>query len=116
MHGRKEWNMRRKRHVIAVLMVAAAGAFALLTAGTGAASRAVTGPSGWVGNGGGVTSDGSGFGETFSAPNASLTHALFSAKLLPASKSAKNITLASYGRVTKKVNYALALKCWKNNG
>ncbi len=29
---------------------------------------------------------------------------------------ARNIALAAYGRADKKVNYALALKCWKNNG
>ena len=116
MHRRKGMQMRRKRHVLALLMLAAAGAIALVMAGIGAAGGTVSGPSGWVGSGGGTTSNGSGFGETYSAPNATLTHALFSAKLLPANKPGKDVSLAAFGRSTKKVNYALALKCWKNNG
>jgi ribose transport system substrate-binding protein len=116
MHRRKETQMRRKRHVLALPMLAAAGAIALVTAGIGAAGGTVSGPSGWVGAGGGTTSNGSGFGETYSAPNATLTHALFSDKLLPTNKMAKDVSLAAFGRSTKKVNYALALKCWKNNG
>jgi len=116
MHRRKETQMRRKRHVLALPVLAAAGAIALVTAGIGAAGGTVSGPSGWVGSGGGATSGGSGFGETYSAPNATLTHALFSAKLLPANKMARDISLAAFGRSTKQVNYALALKCWKNNG
>ena len=108
--------MRRKRHAFAVLMLLAAGTVALVAAGSGAAGRTAKGPSGWVGKGGGATSAGKGYGEIYSAPNASLTHALFNAKLLPTNKAARKISLAAYGRVTKKVNYALALKCWKNNG
>ena len=118
MDRRKESQMRRKRQGVAVLMLAAAAAIALVTAASGTAGgrhSATSGPSG-VGTGGAMVGSGGGFGETFSAPKGTLTHALFQANLLPANKSAKNISLAAYGRVTKKVNYALALKCWKNNG
>lgn len=108
--------MRRKRQVFTVLMFVAALAIALVTAASGMAGGKTSGPSGWVGTGGGTTGSGGGYGETYSAPNASLTHALFNAKLLPANKTARNISLAAYGRVNKPVNYALALKCWKNNG
>jgi len=110
--------MRGKRHLVAVLMLAAATAIALVTAGSGAAGgrhSAISGPSG-VGTGGAMVGKGGGYGETYSAPKGTLTHALFQANLLPANKSARNISLAAYGRVTKKVNYALALSCWKNNG
>ena len=109
--------MRRKRQLVVVLMIAATAAIALVTAASGTAGgrqAAASGPSG-VGTGPMVGSGG-GFGETFAAPKGTLTHALFQANLLPANKAAKNISLAAYGRVTKKVNYALALKCWKNNG
>jgi ABC-type sugar transport system substrate-binding protein len=59
---------------------------------------------------------GHGFGETYKAPSTTLAHALFSAKLLPSSTKPRDIALAALGRSTKKVSYALALKCWKNNG
>ncbi len=116
--------MRRKRQAVAVLMLAAATAIALVTAASGtaggrqpAATGAGTfGPSGYVGTGGKLIGSGGGNGELFEAPSTTLTHALFQANLLPANKSAKNISLAAYGRSTKKVNYTLALKCWQNNG
>ena len=59
---------------------------------------------------------GSGFGETYKAPSTTLAHTLFKAKLLPKDKTARDISLAAFGRSTKTVNYTLALKCWKNNG
>ena len=108
--------MRRKRQGLALLLLAA-GAVALIAVGSGAAGGgATTGPSGWVAKGGGTTGKGGGFGERYSAPNATLAHALFDAKLLPQNPMARNISLAAYGRATKKVNYSLALQCWKNNG
>src|SRR5204863_8911534 len=57
-----------------------------------------------------------GFGETYKAKTSTLKKALFNAKLLPANKMARNISLAALGRSEKKVNLNLALKCWKNNG
>jgi ribose transport system substrate-binding protein len=118
MYQRKESKMRRKRQLVAVLMLVAATAIALVTAAGGAAGNghsATSGPSG-VGTGGAMIGSGGGFGETYSAPKATLSHALFQANLLPSSKAARDISLAAYGRATKTVNYALALKCWKNNG
>jgi len=110
--------MRGMRQLVAVLMLAAATAIALVAAGSGAAGgrhSATSGPSG-VGTGGAMVGSGGGYGETYSAPKGTLTHALFQANLLPANKTARNVSLAAYGRVTKTVNYALALQCWKNNG
>ena len=118
MDRRKESQMRRKRQFVAVLMLAAATAIALVMAASGTAGgrhSATSGPSG-VGTGGAVVGSGGGFGETYSAPKGTLTHALFQANLLPPGKTARNISLAAYGRSTKTANYALALKCWKNNG
>lgn len=66
-----------------------------------------------------VTSPGAqngGFGETYQAKPATLKKTLFDAKLLPKNKMARNVALAAYGRANKKVNQALALKCWKSNG
>ena len=57
-----------------------------------------------------------GFGEVYKAKTSTLKKTLFNAKLLPANKTARNIALAALGRADKKVNYNLALKCWKNNG
>jgi ribose transport system substrate-binding protein len=65
-----------------------------------------------------VTSPGAqngGFGETYKAKPSTLKKTLFDAKLLPKNKMARNIALAAYGRSDKKVNQALALKCWKSN-
>jgi ABC-type sugar transport system substrate-binding protein len=66
-----------------------------------------------------VTSPGAqngGFGETYKAKPATLKKTLFDAKLLPKNRMARNVALAAYGRANKKVNQALALKCWKSNG
>ena len=57
-----------------------------------------------------------GFGEQYKAKTSTLKKTLFNAKLLPANKTARNIALAAYHRSEMKVNLALALKCWKNNG
>ena len=118
MDRRKESQMRRKRQFVAVLMLAAATAIALVMAASGTAGgrhSATSGPSG-VGTGGPMVGSGGGYGETYSAAKGTLTHALFQANLLPANKTARNISLAAYGRAAKTANYALALKCWKNNG
>jgi ribose transport system substrate-binding protein len=111
--------MRRKGLALGVLMVLAATALALVLAGIGSAGgkqAKVSGPSGYVGTGGKTIGSGGGFGESFTAPSTTLAHTLFQANLLPPSTSARNVALAGFGRATKKVNYDLALKCWKNNG
>ncbi len=109
--------MRRKAQIVAVLLFAAAASIALIAATSGnAGGKASTGPSGYVGKGGAVIGKGGGFGETYQAPSTTLAHTLFKAKLLPTNKTARDISLAAFGRSTKTVNYTLALKCWKNNG
>jgi ribose transport system substrate-binding protein len=69
-----------------------------------------------TGKSAGEQSKAGGFGETYKAKTATLKKALFSAKLLPANKMARNVSLAALGRSERKVNLNLALKCWKNNG
>ena len=119
---KKEAQMRRRRQMVVVLMFAAAVSVALIAAASGtaggrhSAAANTTGPSGWVGSGGTTIGKGGGYGESYTAPSPTLTHALFQAKLLPANATARNIALAAYGRSTKTVNYTLALNCWKNNG
>jgi ribose transport system substrate-binding protein len=93
---------RGRRLVPAVLLLG------LLAAGLTFASTG-SGASPVVGSGGG-------FGEVYQAKAATLKKTLFAADLLPANKTARNIALAGLGRAEKKVNYDLALKCWKNNG
>lgn len=115
MHGvKEESHMRRKRPLGVALLAMAATALAL--AATASGGGGTSGPSGYVGSGGAMVGSGGGFGETYKAPSSTLAHTLFDAKLLPASSGARNVALAALGRSTKKVNYALALSCWKNNG
>ncbi|HYZ92224.1 MAG TPA: substrate-binding domain-containing protein [Actinomycetota bacterium] len=57
-----------------------------------------------------------GFGEVYKASPRILKKTLFSAKLLPGNRMARNIALAAYGRADNKVNQNLALRCWRNNG
>jgi len=104
--------MRRKRPVLAGLVVMAGVGLLVTSAATGAGTN---GPSGFVGKAAPMVGSGGGFGETFAAPASTLAHTLFSAKLLPSQKAARNVSLAAFGRATKKVNYDLAYKCWKNN-
>ncbi len=104
--------MRRKRPILVVLLGMAAAGLLLTSAATGAGNN---GPSGYVGAATPTIGSGGGFGETYVAPASTLAHTLFSAKLLPANASARQIALAAFGRSTKKVNYDLAYKCWKNN-
>src|SRR5262245_14550940 len=111
MHGRKGSRARR-RAVVGVLMLALLGtALALVsTSSGGTASRQ------GVAATPGVVATGKGFGEVYAAKTSTLKHTLFKAKLLPKEKMARNIALAGLGRADRKVNLALALKCWKNNG
>jgi ribose transport system substrate-binding protein len=63
-----------------------------------------------------IISTGKGFGEVYAAKASTLKKTLFKAKLLPKDKMSRNIALAGLGRADRKVNEALALRCWKNNG
>src|SRR3954462_12321930 len=119
MQGRKKSHTTRRRRglvALGVLTAAALAAVAVAKGGGLGIAGLGSGPSGYVGKGGKKVGSGHGFGEVYKAPSATLSHALFSAKLIPGAKKPRNIALAALGRSTKKVNYGLALKCWQNNG
>ena len=63
-----------------------------------------------------VISSGKGFGEVYAAKASTLKQTLFKATLLPKDKVSRNIALAGLGRADRKVNQALALRCWRSNG
>src|SRR5690348_15181404 len=111
MHVRKEPRARRKGPALAVLGVIVLAAALALAASSSGGTRATqasgTGPT--IGKGGG-------YGEVYKASVATLKKTLFKATLLPKNPTARNIALAAFGRSERKVNYDLALKCWKNNG
>ncbi len=116
MEGRKESEVSRKRPrragAVAFLVLGAALALALVSASsgsTGSQQAAAAKPPV-------IISTGKGFGEVFAAKKSTLAHTLFKAKLLPKDTMSRNIALAGLGRADRKVNLALALKCWKNNG
>jgi ABC-type sugar transport system substrate-binding protein len=98
------------------LALLAIGAIVLALASTASGGGKNVGPSGYVGKGGKMIGSGHGYGEQYTAPSTTLAHALFQANLLPSKKGPRDIALAALGRSTKKVNYNLALQCWKNNG
>jgi ABC-type sugar transport system substrate-binding protein len=104
MHGRKGRAASRTRRLLAVVLLGlVASALVLVSSGVGG-TRATL-----VGSGGG-------FGEVYQAKASTLKKTLFKATLLPKDKTARNIALAGLGRADKKVNYDLALRCWKSNG
>jgi ABC-type sugar transport system substrate-binding protein len=84
-------------------------ALALVSTGFGSTRNATAKPPVVIGKGGG-------FGEVYQAKASTLKKTLFKATLLPKDPTSRNIALAALGRADKKVNYDLALKCWKNNG
>jgi ABC-type sugar transport system substrate-binding protein len=93
---------RRMVVVLAIaLLTVLAGALSIVSPGSGA------GPV--------LVGKGSGFGEVYVAKAATLKRTLFDATLLPKNPASRRIALAAFGRSEKKVNYALALKCWKAN-
>src|SRR5438270_11155196 len=99
-------HVRRKRSMlVVVLMLVVAGALALSASSRGGTDNTRLGDTHVAG----------GFGEVYKANPKTLAKTLFSAKLLPASTMARNISLAAYRRADMKVNQTLALKCWKNN-
>jgi ABC-type sugar transport system substrate-binding protein len=90
-----------------VLLVAALAVVSTGLGGTGAKHGKAAGPV--------VIGKGGGYGEVYKAKASTLAHTLFKATLLPTYGPARNIALAGLGRADRKVNYDLALKCWKNN-
>ncbi len=114
MEGRRESEVRRKRPlVVGVLTFLVVGAaLALVSTSSGSTDNkqaAAKKPAV-------VISTGKGYGEVYAAKRSTLAHTLFKAKLIPKPGMARNIALAGLGRADRKVNEALALKCWKNNG
>ena len=112
MEGRNESEAPGKRSrnagVLALFVLGAALALALVSASSGSTGAKQATP--------GVIATGKGFGEVYAAKTSTLKHTLFKATLIPKNKVARNIALAGLGRADRKVNLALALKCWKNNG
>ena len=116
MEGRKEsqvsWRRPRRVGAVALLVFGAALALALVSASSGSTrskQAAAAKPSA-------IISTGKGFGEVYAAKTSTLEHTLFKATLLPKDRMSRNIALAGLGRADRKVNEALALRCWKNNG
>ena len=114
MEGRRESEVRRKRPlVVGVLTFLVVGAaLALVSTSSGSTDNkqaAAKKPAV-------IISTGKGYGEVYAAKRSTLAHTLFKAKLIPKPGMARNIALAGLGRADRKVNEALALKCWKNNG
>ena len=107
MHVRKGHAARRLRVVPLVVLLAAMLVLVATGHGGNGNKPAATATK--------ARSAAGGFGEVYKAKTSTLKKTLFSAKLLPANKMARNIALAAYGRSDKKVNLNLALKCWKNN-
>ena len=112
MEGRNESQVSRRRRwrfgVPALLVLGAALALGIVSAGSGSSGATQATP--------GVISTGKGFGEVYAAKTSTLKHTLFKATLIPKDKMSRNIALAGLGRADRKVNEALALRCWKNNG
>lgn len=112
MHGMKGSAAKSRRPMVTVLILALlVAALALVSTGLGSTDqkRAAHATPLLVGKGGG-------FGEVYQAKASTLKKTLFKATLLPKDQTARNIALAGLGRADRKVNYDLALKCWKSNG
>ena len=110
MQGRRESGASRRRPLFAgVLAVLVLGVtLALVSTSSGGTGTSAAKPL--------IVSGGKGFGEVYAAKASTLKQALFKASLLPANRMSRNIALAGLGRADRKVNYNLALQCWKNNG
>ena len=110
MQGRRESGASRRRPLVAgVLAVLVLGVtLALVSTSSGGTGTSAAKPV--------IVSGGKGFGEVYAAKASTLKQTLFKASLLPANKMSRNIALAGLGRADRKVNYNLALQCWKNNG
>ena len=109
MLGGKVSAVRSKRPMVVVLVLALlVAALAVVSSGLGSTVKVGAKPV-TIGKGGG-------YGEVYVAKASTLKKTLFKATLLPKDPTARNIALAGLGRADRKVNYDLALKCWKNNG
>src|SRR5580765_1001619 len=109
MHARKA--MRRRGPLLVVLpLVLVVAALAVATTGSGS-----TGTNHAKGAAPIMIGKGGGFGEVYQARAATLKRTLFNATLLPKNPASRRIALAGLGRADRKVNLALALRCWKNN-
>lgn len=114
MEDRKEFEVSRSRPLILGLLglLVLGAALALVSTSSGGTDKAQA----TARKPPAVISTGKGFGEVYAAKRSTLAHTLFKATLLPKDKMSRNIALAGLGRADRKVNLALALKCWKNNG
>jgi ribose transport system substrate-binding protein len=102
MHVGKALKARRRRVLPAALaLVLVAGALTVASVGSSASP---------------IVGKGGAYGETYTAHASTIAKTLFAANLLPKNPNSRNIALAAYHRAEQKVNLALALKCWKNNG
>jgi ribose transport system substrate-binding protein len=99
----RRWRLGLGVALLVMALVIVAAAFGSTTSRTSATSTQ-------------ASASGGGFGEVYKANPKLLKKALFNAKLLPPKGMARNIALAALGRAGKKVDYNLALKCWKNDG
>jgi ribose transport system substrate-binding protein len=112
MHGMEGSAARRRRTTVTMLVLASlVTALVLVSVGLGGTERKSAAQAGPL-----LVGKGGGFGELYQARASTLKKTLFKATLLPKDQTARNIALAGLGRADRKVNEALALKCWKNNG
>jgi ABC-type sugar transport system substrate-binding protein len=110
MHLRKS-AIRRRGSVAAVLaLVLLAAALVIVSTGLGSTGKTHGKAATPV-----MIGKGGGYGEVYKAKATTLKKTLFNATLLPKNANSRNIALAGLGRSDKKVNLALALKCWKAN-
>jgi ribose transport system substrate-binding protein len=114
MQSRKALEVSRKRPLgmgVVTLLVLGAALALVSTSSGGTGSRQASEAAKPA-----IIATGKGYGEVYAAKRSTLAHTLFKATLLPKDKMSRSIALAGLGRADRKVNYALALKCWKNNG
>jgi len=103
--------MRRRGPLLALSLAVLVAALAVASTGLGSNGKAHAKAAPPV-----YINAGAGYGEVYQAKASTLAHTLFSATLLPKNPMSRKIALAGLGRADRKVNLALALKCWKNNG
>jgi ribose transport system substrate-binding protein len=110
MHQGKSAMRRRVPLVVVLSLALLVAALAFVSAGGGStgAKHANAATPVIIGKGGG-------YGEVYKAKATTLKRTLFNATLLPKNPTSRNIALAGLGRADRKVNLALALRCWKNN-
>ena len=99
----RRWRLGLGLTLLAVALVVVAAALGGTSSTNSVASTTATSKSG-------------AYGEVYKASPKVLAKTLFDAKLLPPPGMSRNIALAAFGRSSKKVDFDLALKCWKNDG